>query len=114
MNPIRFIMERLTPAEEKVMLKLWKLEKATVKEIVDLYANPKPAYNTVSTIVRILERKKFIKHKPVGRGYIYMPRIARNDYRDYLAEYMLKHYFDGNRKDVISFYNSTASLNEVL
>lgn len=107
-------MERLTPAEEKVMLKLWKLEKATVKEIVDLYSNPKPAYNTVSTIVRILERKKFIKHKPVGRGYIYLPKIAREQYRDYLANYMLAHYFDGNRKEVVSFYNSTATLSEVL
>lgn len=51
-------MERLTPAEEKVMLKLWKLEKAVVKEILECYPDPKPAYNTVSTIVRILERKK--------------------------------------------------------
>jgi BlaI family transcriptional regulator, penicillinase repressor len=107
-------MERLTPAEEKVMLKLWKLEKATVKEIVDLYSNPKPAYNTVSTIVRILERKKFIKHKPVGRGYIYLPKISREQYRDYLANYILAHYFDGNRKEVVSFYNSTLTLSEVL
>ena len=107
-------MERLTPAEEKVMLKLWKLEKATVKEIVDLYPNPKPAYNTVSTIVRILERKKFIKHKPVGRGYVYLPKISKEIYRDYLAEYVLKHYFDGNRKEVVSFYNSAATLSDVL
>lgn len=107
-------MEKLTPAEEKVMLKLWKLEKATVKEIVELYSNPKPAYNTVSTIVRILEKKKFIKHKPIGRGYIYMPKIARDQYRDYLAEYILANYFDGNRNEIISFYNSTASLNDLL
>lgn len=107
-------MDRLTPAEEKVMLKLWHLEKATVKEIVDLYPNPKPAYNTVSTIVRILEKKKFIKHKPVGRGYIYLPRIGKEQYRDYLAEYMLKHYFDGNRMEVVSFYNSNMSLSEIL
>lgn len=107
-------MDRLTPAEEKVMLKLWSLEKATVKEIVDLYPNPKPAYNTVSTIVRILERKKFIKHKPVGRGYIYSPKVDKDTYRDYLADYMLKHYFNGNRNEVVSFYNSKASLNEIL
>ncbi|AEA43560.1 BlaI/MecI/CopY family transcriptional regulator [Fluviicola taffensis] len=107
-------MERLTPAEEKVMLRLWKLEKSTVKEIVDLYPNPKPAYNTVSTIVRILERKKFIKHKPMGRGYIYLPKISRDQYRDYLADYILKDYFDGSRNEIVSFYNSTASLSEIL
>lgn len=107
-------MERLTPAEEKVMLRLWKLEKATVKEIMDLYENPKPAYNTVSTIVRILERKNFIKHKPLGRGYIYFPKVSREQYRDYLADYILKHYFDGNRNEVVSFYNSKLELSEIL
>jgi len=107
-------MERLTPAEEKVMLKLWKLEKSTVKEIVELYSNPKPAYNTVSTIVRILERKKFIKHRPVGRGYVYLPKISREQYRDYLANYVLANYFDGDRKEIMSFYNSNLTLSDVL
>jgi len=107
-------MERLTPAEEKVMLKLWNLEKASVKEIVDMYAPPRPAYNTVSTIVRILERKKFIKHKAIGRGYVYMPKIGLEQYREYLADHLLHNYFEGNRKEVVSFYNSTVSLQEVL
>jgi predicted transcriptional regulator len=107
-------MDRLTPAEEKVMLKLWSLEKAAVKDIVELYSDPKPAYNTVSTIVRILERKKFIKHKAVGRGYIYLPKIEKQQYRDFLANHLLKDYFDGNRNDVLSFYNSTVSLSEIL
>lgn len=107
-------MERLTPAEEKVMLKLWNLEKASVKEIVDLYGTPQPAYNTISTIVRILERKKFIKHKAVGRGYVYMPKIGREEYREYLADHLLQHYFEGNRKDVVSYYNKSLSLQELL
>jgi BlaI family penicillinase repressor len=91
-------MERLTPAEELVMLKLWKLEKGTVKQILELYKDPKPAYNTTSTIVRILERKKFIKHKAIGRGYIYMPKITREKYREYLLKHLLTNYFD-NKKD---------------
>ena len=107
-------MDRLTPAEEKVMLRLWELGKATVQEIVDLYSDPKPAYNTVSTIIRILERKKFIKHKSVGRGYIYSAKIEKEVYRDYLAEYMLKHYFDGNKNEVVSFYNSKVALTDIL
>lgn len=91
-------MERLTPAEELVMLKLWKLEKGTVKQILELYIDPKPAYNTTSTIVRILERKKFIKHKVIGRGYIYIPKITREKYREYLLKHLLTNYFD-NKKD---------------
>lgn len=98
-------MDRLTPAEEQVMLKLWKLEKATVKEIVDLYENPIPAYNTTSTIVRILERKKFVKHKPVGRGYVYMPKISRDSYRLYLSDYLLKNYFDGDKQALLNHIN---------
>lgn len=90
-------MNRLTPAEEQVMLRLWKLQKASIKEIVELYKDQVPAYNTTSTIVRILERKKFVKHKPVGRGYIYMPKISRESYREYLSEYLLKNYFDGDK-----------------
>lgn len=107
-------MERLTPAEEQVMLRLWKLEKASVKEIVALYNEPKPAYNTTSTIVRILEKKKFIRHKAVGRGHIYLPKISRDQYREYIADYLLNNYFDGDRKEIISYYNSKSSLSELL
>lgn len=107
-------MERLTPAEEKVMLKLWKLEKAVVKEILECYPDPKPAYNTVSTIVRILERKKFIKHKAVGRGFVYLPRVSIEQYRDAMAENLLQDYFDGDRKELISYYNSKVSLSDML
>lgn len=91
-------MERLTPAEELVMLKLWKLQKAAVKDIQELYEEPKPAYNTTSTIVRILERKKFIKHKSVGRGYIYSPKVSREKYTEYLVDHLLNNYFDGDKK----------------
>jgi predicted transcriptional regulator len=93
-------MERLTPAEELVMLKLWKLQKAAVKDIQELYAIPKPAYNTTSTIVRILERKKFIKHQSVGRGYLYSPKITREKYREYLLKHLLVNYYDNDKKEL--------------
>ena len=87
-------MERLTPAEELVMLKLWKLEKAAVKDIQELFVNPKPAYNTTSTIVRILERKKFIKHQS--------PKITRESYRQYLLKHLMDNYFDGVKHDLVA------------
>ncbi len=95
-------MERLTPAEELVMLKLWKLEKAAVKDIQELFVNPKPAYNTTSTIVRILERKKFIKHQSIGRGYLYSPKITRESYRQYLLKHLMENYFDGVKNDLVA------------
>lgn len=99
-------MNRLTPAEEQVMLRLWKLEKASVKEIVELYKENVPAYNTTSTIIRILERKKFVKHKQKGRGYTYMPKISRNEYREYLTDYLLKNYFDKDKKSLVEHIKS--------
>lgn len=95
-------MERLTPAEEQVMLRLWQLQKASVKEIQELYKDPKPAYNTTSTIVRILERKKFIKHRAVGRGYIYAPRVTREKYREYLLKHLITNYYDNSKEGLMS------------
>lgn len=89
-------MQRLTPAEEKVMLKLWQLDVAVVKDILELYEKPRPSYNTVSTIVRILEKKKFIEHKKKGRGYIYMPRVTQDDYSEYLINFLKSNYFEGD------------------
>ncbi|MDD2982076.1 MAG: BlaI/MecI/CopY family transcriptional regulator [Crocinitomicaceae bacterium] len=107
-------MNKLTPAEEQVMLRLWKLEKAAVKDILELYDDPKPAYNTVSTLVRILERRKFIKHKAVGRGFVYLPKISILDYREYLANHLLISYFNNNRKEITSFFNLSGNINEIL
>lgn len=107
-------MQRLTPSEEQVMLRLWELNKAVVHELVALYEDPKPDYNTVSTIIRILERKKFVKHKPKGRGYIYLPKISKEQYRTYLSEYLLSNYYEGNTQDLLSFYTSNRTLNDIL
>jgi BlaI family penicillinase repressor len=100
-------MNRLTPAEEQVMLRLWKLEKASVKEIVELYRDLKqvPAYNTTSTIIRILEKKKFVKHKAKGRGYIYLPKISKEEYGVYLINYLLTNYFDEDKSILIQKMN---------
>ena len=95
-------MERLTPAEEQVMLRLWKLQHGKVKDIQGLYKDPKPAYNTTSTIVRILERKKFIKHRSMGRGYMYSPKVSLEKYREYLILHILVHYYENNKQDLIN------------
>lgn len=107
-------MQRLTPAEEQVMLRLWGLQEATVQDIINFYPLPKPAYNTTSTIVRILERKGFIKHKKKGRGFVYMPKIDKLEYRNYLADWMLNNYFDCSSQGAIDYFNQHKSLDELL
>ncbi len=96
----------LTRAEEQIMLALWTLEMATVKEIIEQLPNPKPAYNTVSTIVRILENKEFITHKSFGKGYIYYPSIERGNYVNQLLQKIINGYFSGSFQSLVTFYAS--------
>lgn len=107
-------MNQLTEAEEQVMLKLWKLESATTKEVLEEYKKDKPAYNTVSTIIRILEKKKFVKHKKKGKKFIYMPKISRADYCKNLLQKMAQDYFEGDYREMVSFINSTRSLESII
>ena len=72
-------MKELTKAEEQVMQILWKIEKGFVKDIIDSMPKPKPAYNTVSTIVRILEKKGFVGHNAYGKTHEYYPLVSKKD-----------------------------------
>ncbi|MCF6224111.1 MAG: BlaI/MecI/CopY family transcriptional regulator [Flavobacteriaceae bacterium] len=96
--------KQLTKAEEQFMQVLWSLEEASVKEIIAQLPNPKPAYNTVSTIIRILETKNFVSHKPQGRGYIYYPLIKRTDYTNQSLHKLVDGYFEGSFKSMVSFF----------
>lgn len=83
---------------------LWDLEKAFVKDIVDEMPEPKPAYNTVSTIIRILERKGFVGHNAYGKTHEYFPLISRKDYtRSYMKNFM-RNYFSGSFQEMVSFF----------
>ena len=75
-------MKELTRAEEQIMKILWKIEKGFVKEIILEMGDPKPAYNTVSTIVRILENKGFVAHEEFGKSHRYYPLITKKDYSE--------------------------------
>ena len=96
--------KQLTKAEEQFMQVLWNLKEASVKEIIAELPNPKPAYNTVSTIIRILETKNIVAHKPKGRGYIYYPLIERTDYTNQSLHKLMDGYFGGSFKSMVSFF----------
>ncbi len=96
--------KQLTKAEEQIMQVLWDLKEASVKEVIDQLPNPKPAYNTVSTIVRILENKEFVSHKPKGRGYVYSPLIEKSDYSNQSLHKLMDGYFGGSFKSMVSFF----------
>ncbi|MBL7473876.1 BlaI/MecI/CopY family transcriptional regulator [Robertkochia sediminum] len=97
-------MKQLTKAEEEVMQVLWKLEKASVKAMIKEFPDPKPAYNTVSTIVRILETKGFVDHEQRGKGYLYFPVVAKEEYSNQSINSVVEKYFQGSFKSMVSFF----------
>jgi BlaI family penicillinase repressor len=97
-------MKELTKAEEQVMQVLWQIEKGFVKDILEQMPKPKPAYNTVSTIVRILETKGFIDHQAFGKTHEYFPKVSRQEYTRFYLNNMVKGYFDGSVVSLVSFF----------
>jgi len=97
-------MKQLTKAEEEIMQALWQLEKANVKAIIEILPNPKPAYNTVSTIVRILESKGFVDYEKLGKGHVYFPIVAKSSYSNQSINKLVDNYFQGSFKSMVSFF----------
>ena len=108
-------MKQLTKAEEDIMQVLWLLKKANVKAIIDEMPEPKPAYNTVSTIVRILETKGFVDYEKEGKGHVYYPLIGKNEYSNQSINKLVDNYFQGSFKSMVSFFvkKNDINLNEL-
>lgn len=97
-------MKELTRAEEQVMQILWELETAFVKEVIERIPEPKPAYNTVSTIVRILEKKGFVGHVAFGKSHRYHPLITKKEYTRKFMKGFVRNYFSNSYRDMVSFF----------
>ncbi len=97
-------MKELTKAEEQIMQLLWKEEKAFVKDLVEKMPDPKPAYNTVSTIIRILERKGFVGHNAYGKTHEYFPLVSRKEYTRSFMKNFMRNYFSGSFQEMVSFF----------
>lgn len=97
-------MKQLTKAEEEIMQALWQLKKANVKSIIDILPEPKPAYNTVSTIVRILESKGFVDYEKQGKGHMYFPIVNKEVYSNQSLNKLVDNYFQGSFKSMVSFF----------
>ncbi len=97
-------MKTLTTAEEEIMHQLWSLSEASVAQVIDELPEPKPAYNTISTITRILESKGFVGYRKEGRGHIYFPLISKTEYSKATADKFAKNYFKGSFKSMVSFF----------
>jgi BlaI family transcriptional regulator, penicillinase repressor len=97
-------MKKLTRKEEELMKILWRLEKAFVKDIVDQYPDPKPHYNTISSLVRLLQEKGFIGFKAYGTTYEYFPLVSIDDYRKPFMQQVVNDYFDNSYQNAVAFF----------
>lgn len=105
----------LTRAEEEVMQILWDLGKCFVKDIVEKMPDPKPAYNTVSTVVRILQKKGFVGYTAFGKTHEYFPLVAKENYTREYVNGFVQSYFNNSYKGLVSFFakENRLSLNEL-
>lgn len=97
-------MQKLTRAEEQIMQTIWDLEKGLLKEIMDALPEPKPKQSTVSTLVKILEKKGFVDHKAYGRTFEYFPLVSKDEYAKAYFGKFLDSYFGGSFKRMLSFF----------
>lgn len=94
----------LTRAEEEIMQVLWSLGQAFVKDIVDAMPDVKPHYNTISTIIKILEEKGFVAHESFGKSNRYYPVVKKEDYTKKSMTQFVSKYFEGSFANMLSFF----------
>jgi BlaI family transcriptional regulator, penicillinase repressor len=110
MKELKSTGRELTRAEEQIMHIMWDKGGGLVHDILKEFPEPKPAYNTVSTIIRILEQKGFVGHKAYGRTYEYFPLISKKDYtRTYIRSFV-SNYFGNSYKSLASFFTAEEKL----
>jgi BlaI family transcriptional regulator, penicillinase repressor len=103
-------IRELTRAEEQVMQVLWELKKGLVHDILSRFPDPKPAYNTVSTIIRILEQKGFAGHKAYGRTHEYYPLVSKKEYTKTHFRNFVAGYFGNSYQTLASFFTREEKL----
>ncbi len=105
-------MVTLTKAEEKIMKILWGIGEGFIKDIIEQYPDPKPPYNSVSTIVRVLVQKEIIGFNAFGNTYQYFPRITKEEYSKGQLSRLVKDYYNNSLTEVVSFFSESKKLDE--
>ena len=105
-------MVTLTKVEEKIMKILWDIEKGFIKDIIDQYPDPKPPYNSVSTIVRVLVQKNIVGYTAYGKSHQYHPLITKEAYRKGQLSRLVSDYYNNSLKQVVSFFSESKKLDQ--
>ncbi|MGY6647751.1 BlaI/MecI/CopY family transcriptional regulator [Wenyingzhuangia sp. IMCC45574] len=104
-------MKDLTKAEEQVMQYLWELEKSFLKELVEKFPEPRPAYTTIQTVVKVLTKKQFIGYEKFGKSNRYYPLVSKKDYFRGQFKNVVSNFFNGSVSNFASFFTEDESIN---
>lgn len=105
-------MQKLAKREEQIMQVFWTLERAYIKEVIPEMPDPKPHYNSVATMVKILEEKGFLGHETVGNIYQYFPLITKEEYQKHSMKDIVSQYFDNSYSKMLAYFAKEEKLSE--
>jgi BlaI family penicillinase repressor len=97
-------MKELTKAQEEILLVLWEIREGAVSNILEKLDDPRPAYNTVATVVGVLEKKEYVGHKKFGKTKVYYPLISKKEYARFFLKEAVRGYFNGSIKTIVQFF----------
>jgi BlaI family transcriptional regulator, penicillinase repressor len=108
-------MKEITKAQEDILKALWEIREGAVSNVLDSLPEPKPAYNTVATVIKVLEKKGYVTHKSYGKTNVYYAVISKKDYGQYMLKDTFKSFFNGSLNQLVSSFvkNKDVSIHEL-
>ena len=111
----KYIMKEITKAQEDILKAIWETKEGAVSDILDKLSEPKPAYNTVATVIKVLETKGYVEHKTYGKTNVYYPAISKSEYAQFVLKDTIKGLFNGSFNQMMSSFvkNKDVSIQEL-
>lgn len=108
-------MKEITKAQEEILKALWKIQEGAVSDVLDALQEPKPAYNTVATVIKVLEKKEYVSHKTFGKTNVYAPLVTEKEYAKFVLKDTVRGFFNGSLNQMVSFFvkSKDLSINEL-
>ena len=108
-------MKEITKAQEDILKALWEIQDGAVSDVLDILPDPKPAYNTVATVIKVLEKKGYVSHKTYGKTNVYFPIISKKEYSQHVLKDTFKGLFNGSLNQMVSYFvrSKDISINEL-
>lgn len=97
-------MRELTKAQEEILMVLWEIKEGAVSDVLDKMKEPKPAYTTIATVIKVLEKKEFVAHKTFGKTNVFYPVISKQEYAKSIMKHAVKGLFNGSLNQMVSTF----------